>query len=111
MDMEAVPITTAAPGHQPATVDGSQVIARINGQVVQACEILWMVNLMLEKNKDRIPPDKVDEFRAQLMQRQLATLVDKKLLYDAFRRGVPAENLPKIEENLAGPFEQQEIPL
>jgi parvulin-like peptidyl-prolyl isomerase len=111
MDMVAVPVTATPPGQQPAAVDGSQVIARINGQVVQACELLWVVNLMLEKNKDKIPPDKVEEIRAQLMQRQLSSLVDRKLLYDAFRRGVPAENLPKIEENLVGPFEQQEIPL
>jgi hypothetical protein len=109
--MEAVAVTSVAPGLQPATVDGSQVIARINGQVVQACEVLWMVNSMLEKNRDRIPPDQVDAVREQLMKRQLATLVDRKLLYDAFRRGVPAENLPHIEENLADPFEQQEIPL
>jgi hypothetical protein len=111
MAIEAAPVAATTPEAQPPTVDGSQVIARINGQVVQACEVLWMVNLMIEKNRERIPPDKVDEFREQLIQRQLATLVDRKLLYDAFRRGVPAENLPRIEENLAGPFEEQEIPL
>jgi PPIC-type PPIASE domain len=111
MGIEAVPVTAAAPGDQPVTVDGSQVIARINGQVVQACEVLWMVNLMIEKNRDRIPPKEIDAVREQLIKRQLATLVDRKLLYDAFRRGVPAENMPRIEENLAEPFEQQEIPL
>ena len=95
----------------PATVDGSQVIARINGQVVQACEILWMVNLMIDKNRDKIPPDKMDEVRALLIKRQLAGIVDRKLLYDAFRRNVPAENIPHIEENLVDPFEKQEIPL
>jgi hypothetical protein len=111
MDMEAVSVPATEPGQQPATVDGSQVIARINGQVVQACEILWMVNLMIEKNKDKIPPNELAEVRQQLMKRQLATLVDRKLLFDEFRRGPAGENLPKIEENLASPFEDQEIPL
>ncbi|HEY4232160.1 MAG TPA: peptidyl-prolyl cis-trans isomerase [Lacipirellulaceae bacterium] len=111
MDMEAVPVTPAVPGEQPATVDGSQVIARINGQVVQACEVLWIVNLMIDQNRAKIPPNQLEEVRDMLMKRQLAALVDRKLLYDAFRRGVPAENLPKIEENLNEPFEQQELPL
>jgi hypothetical protein len=111
MEMEAVPVTTVAPGHQPATVDGSQVIARINGQVVQACEVLWMVNMMIEKNRDRIPPDQIDAVREQLMKRQLAALVDRKLLYDAFRRNVPAENLPHVDEQLAPQFDEHEVPL
>ena len=111
VDMEAVPVVKTAPGEQAPTVDGSQVIARINGQVVQACEVLWIVNFMIDKNRDRIPPDQLDGVREQLIKRQLGTLVDRKLLYDAFRRGVPAENMPKIEENLNEPFEQQEIPL
>ena len=38
---------------EPATIDGCQVIARIDGQVVLACEVLWRVNQMLEENRDR----------------------------------------------------------
>jgi hypothetical protein len=114
---ETIPVTISGPGEQtsdadlPATVDGSMVIARINGQVVQACELLWMVNLMIEKNRDKIPPEKLNEVRGLLMKKQLSGIVDRKLLYDAFRRNVPAENIPHIEENLADPFEKQEIPL
>ena len=37
-------------------------------------------------------------------------MVDRKLLYNEFRRGVPAENLPRIEENLREPFEEHELP-
>ena len=112
MDMVAVPLSDSpGSGDMPATVDGSQVIARINGQVVQACEILWMVNLMIDKNRDKIPPDKMAEVRALLIKRQLAGIVDRKLLYYAFRQNVPAENIPHIEENLVEPFEKQEIPL
>ena len=39
------------------------------------------------------------------MKRELARLVDRKLLYNEFRRTVPPENLPRIEENLREPFE------
>ena len=40
----------------------------------------------------------------------MAALVDRKLLYNEFRRNVPAENLPRIEQNLRQPFEQKEMP-
>ena len=95
---------------QPATVDGCQVIARIDGQVVLACEVLWRVNQMLEDNRDRIPPEQYEALRDQLMQRTLSNMIDQKLLYGEFRRNIPAENLPRIEKNLVGPFEEREVP-
>lgn len=100
----------AASTEEPATGDGCQVIARIDGQVVLACELLWRVNLMLEENRDRIPPGQYEAIRDQLMQRTLAGVVDQKLLYGEFLRRIPAENLPRIEQNLAGPFEEHEVP-
>jgi hypothetical protein len=112
VEMEEVSLPdTPASTDAPATVDGSQVIARINGQIVQACEILWMVNLMIEKNRDRIPAKQLDGVRGELMKRQLAGLVDRKLLYNKFREEVPPENMPRIEEQLAPQFEEHELPL
>jgi len=37
-------------------------------------------------------------------------MVDRKLLFNQFRRTVPQENMPKIEENLRQPFEEHELP-
>ncbi len=101
---------TVAADAPPATVDGCQVVARIDGQVVLACELLWRVNLMLEENRDRIPPGQYDALRDQLMQRTLAGTIDQKLLYGEFRHNIPPENLPRIEKNLVGPFEEREVP-
>jgi hypothetical protein len=100
----------AADDAPPATVDGCQVIARVNGQVVLACELLWRVNQMLEENRDRIPAGQEAEIRDQLMQRTLAGMIDQKLLYGEFRHNIPAENMPRIEQNLLGPFEEREVP-
>jgi hypothetical protein len=100
--------TDAAP--EPATVDGCQVIARIDGQVVLACEVLWRVNQMLEANRERIPPQQYEAIRDQLMKQTLTGMIDQKLLYGEFRRNIPAENLPRIEENLLGPFDEREVP-
>lgn len=95
---------------EPATIDGCQVIARIDGQVVLACELLWRVNMMLEENRDKILPTQYEEIREQLMLRTLSSVIDQKLLYGEFRRNIPPENLPRIEENLMKPFVESEVP-
>jgi acyl-CoA thioesterase len=99
-----------------ANLEGCQVVARIDNQVVLACEVLWRVNQMLESHQarvpqeQRIPPEKLEEIRQQLIQREIAALLDRKLLFEEFRRNVPAENLPRIEESLREPFEERELP-
>lgn len=99
-----------------ANLEGCQVVARINSQIVLACDVLWRVNLTIESHlaklppDEQIPPEQLAAIRQQLLRREVASLVDRKLLYDEFRRAVPAENLPRIEEQLREPFEQHEIP-
>jgi parvulin-like peptidyl-prolyl isomerase len=99
-----------------ANLEGCQVIARIDNQIVLACEVLWRVNQMLEAHQQRaaaaqrVPPEQLQEVREQLIKRELASILDRKLLYDEFRRNVPAENLPRIEESLREPFENREMP-
>ncbi len=100
-----------APAPTPAPIDGYQVIARIDGQVVLACEVLWQVNQMIEANRERIPPDQEPMIRQELIKRYVAGLVDTKLLYAEFRRSLPDENSwSRIEKNLEKPFEEREIP-
>jgi hypothetical protein len=86
------------------------MIARINNQIVLACEVLWRVNHIIEVNGDKIPPEQVDAAREQLLQREVAALLDRKLIYDEFRRNVPPENLPRLQENLLEPFQEKEMP-
>ncbi len=100
------PVSTA--NAQP--LEGGEIVARIDGQIVLASDVMWQVNKLLEANRDRIPPDQVDSARQFLLRQQVMGLVDTKLLYADFRRKVPAENLPSIEKNLETPFEEMEIP-
>jgi hypothetical protein len=93
-----------------ANLEGCQVIARVDDQVVLACEVLWHVNLLLEQNQVKVSPDRVEGIRQEFMKREVMTMVDRKLLYNEFRRNVPADNMPKIEENLRQPFEERELP-
>ncbi len=91
-------------------LEGGQIVARIDGQIVLASDVLWIVNMILESNSDRIPPDQREEAALAIMRQQVIGLIDTKVLYADFRRKVPAENMPKIEENLNEPFEEMEIP-
>jgi hypothetical protein len=99
-----------------ANLEGCQVIARIDNQIVLACDVLWRVNQMIEVYQERVPPDKrvppeqMQVTREQLMRREVAAMLDRKLLFDEFRRNVPPENLPRIEEELLKPFEETEVP-
>ncbi len=91
-------------------VEGGQIVARVDGQIVLASDVLWQVNQLIETNRDRIPDDKVGEAKRAIMRQQVMGLIDTKMLYANFRRQVPAENLPSIEENLLKPFEENEVP-
>jgi parvulin-like peptidyl-prolyl isomerase len=99
-----------------ANLEGCQVIARIDNQIVLACDVLWRVNQMIENYQThtppdkRVPPEQMQETREQLMKREIAAMLDRKLLYDEFRRNVPQENLPRVEQELLKPFEERELP-
>ncbi len=98
-------------GGELQPVQNCQIIARINGRAVLASEVLWQVNLIIEDNKDKIPPDKIEEVRKMLMQNQLAGLLDLKIIYGDFVRETAGRaDMKAIEENLAEPFEEGEVP-
>lgn len=92
------------------SLDGCQIIARIDNQVVLACEVLWHVNFLIEQNQDRIPAQEIPKLREQLLKREVASSLDHKLIYGEFRRNVPADNLPRVEESLLEPFQERELP-
>jgi parvulin-like peptidyl-prolyl isomerase len=111
-DVEPTPLTAA----DAANLEGCQVVARIDDQIILACEVLWRVNQMLEAYQQRmpaeqqVPREQIEAVRQQLMKREVASLVDRKLIYNEFRRNIPGDNLPRIEQNLQEPFEEHELP-
>jgi hypothetical protein len=107
---EQSPERPLSPGSQVKSLEECVVIARIDGQLVQACEVLWQVNLVMEKNRDRIPPGQEEEVHRTLMQQQIASMVDTKILYADFLRNVPSQNLDAIQDKLKVPFEKEQLP-
>ena len=103
-------ITAGGSTQNAKPLEGGEIIARIDGQIVLASDILWQVNKILEANADRIPPAKRKEITDHLLRQQLMGMIDTKLLYADFRRTIPPENIPTVEANLTEPFEEHEIP-
>lgn len=91
-------------------LDECEVIARVNGQVILACEVLWQVNLILEEIGDQIPPKERERARRGLMQKNLMSMLDMKILYGDFRRKAPMADLAAIHENLSKIFDEEEVP-
>ncbi|TWT78462.1 peptidylprolyl isomerase [Posidoniimonas polymericola] len=103
---QAAPTAPAETGLQP--VDECQVIAKINGELVLACELLWQTNLQIEEMK--VPTEHREEATRQIMEQLLMQKLDLLLLYSDFRRSAPQADLAKIHESLVKPFEEQELP-
>lgn len=100
-----------------ANLDGCKKVAQIDDQIILACEVLWRINKRIEEQKKIVAakgqeakPEEIDAVRQTLMAMEVARLVDRKLLFNEFRRNVPPENLPRIEENLRQPFEEKMLP-
>ena len=91
-------------------LEGGEILAKIDGEIVLASDVLWQVNLALERLADQIPANQYDDARRAILRQHVNGLIDMKVLYADFKRKVPAENIPKVEENLAQHFEDSEVP-
>jgi hypothetical protein len=93
---------------------GSEIIGRVEDQVILASDVLWQVHRMIasmEKQKNmKVPPEQLPQIERILLERMLLQLIDTKLLFADFRRTLPPENLTHVEKTLAEPFEASEIP-
>jgi hypothetical protein len=94
----------------PVPIEGAQIVARVDGQVILASDVLWQVRQLIKMSSRPIPPEHMAEAEQMLTRQLVMGLIDTKLLYADFRRTVPPENMPKVEESLAKPFEEVEVP-
>ena len=103
---------------RPRAMEAGQVIARVNGEVVLACEVMWMANVELEhrlgtlpaEQRAQIPADQLQAVREALTRQLLLGVVDRKIKYTDFRRNAPMADLNMIHGNLDTHFDDKEIP-
>lgn len=95
-----------------------EVIARVNGEVIQACELSWEVELMLQRRLSQLspearaaaPPEELEKARQAILRQLLTSHVDMALFYSDFRSSVPMANVAAIHESLEPAWEKSEKP-
>jgi len=102
--MAQQPMQTQPAPSSPQMLQAAQVIGRIGNEVILASDVMWEANLIISDNIDRIPPDQVEEARQSIMQNQLRSYIDTKLLYADFRRNAQGADMAAIRKQLEEPF-------
>ncbi|MEO1495889.1 MAG: peptidyl-prolyl cis-trans isomerase [Planctomycetota bacterium] len=95
-----------------------EVLARVNGEVIVAGDLLWEAQLILEQRLASLPPEaranvpekELNEAKRKMVQELLFSRLDMMLMYADFRSSVPMADLSKIHANLEPQFMTQEIP-
>lgn len=75
---------------------------------------MWQVDRLiavkLKETGQTLTPEQLASAQRAVMRMMVMQLIDTKLIFSDFRRTMPPENLQKIEETIAGPFEEVEVP-
>ncbi len=99
-------------------LEDCEVLARVNNQVILACELSWEVEMLLDKRlselppeqRAQIPPKEIKYIKDKLTEQILMNRLDMALFYADFRSRTPDADLTKIHESLNPLFVGKEIP-
>ncbi len=86
-----------------------RIIARVGSDAILESDVIGAVNEFLETNKNRIPPEQVDEYREALLRQRVKGVIETKLIYQDAKRTIPSERLPEIEKKLANEFDEHQL--
>ena len=89
---------------------GTKIIARVGTEFVLEADIVGYVNDMLNRNKDKIPKEQVEQVREELMRRRLNELIQTKIVLCDLRGKIPADGFKKFSEKLGENFDEVEVP-
>jgi hypothetical protein len=108
------PVSAAEVPAEAKPIEGSEIVARVEDQVILASDVLWQVNQMIvmqeQASGQKVPPEQLPKIQDMLLRRLVMQLIDTKLLFADFRRTLPPENLEAVNKSIAEPFENVEIP-
>ncbi|MEQ8846905.1 peptidylprolyl isomerase [Botrimarina sp.] len=115
----AAPAAPARAAEAPAASEARplapcQVIARVNSEVILACDVDWLVELTLQQQlgpdfEARVPADALRTMREQRQQQLVIQQIEMALLYADFRSNAPQADLTAIKKQLAPAFEEGEV--
>lgn len=92
-----------------------EVIARVNSEVILACELDWQVRLALQQqlgpnfNEAVLQSPQAKEFRENMLRSLILGRIEIALLYADFRSNAPQADIASIKKQLAPMFEKDEV--
>jgi parvulin-like peptidyl-prolyl isomerase len=96
----------------PEKFNGTEVIARLPGEVILASDVLPGVEETVERAiaSGQLPESKATTLRYHLMQQRLQQLIDTKMVFIEARREIPKENMAKIKQRVKEDYEKKQLP-
>jgi parvulin-like peptidyl-prolyl isomerase len=92
----------------------ARILARVGEDVILAGDILGLVDQQLAPYREKLPEAQFNEQRSLLLRRQLKTIIEMKILYQAFIRKIPQKRrkdaLANVWEQINQRFLDEELP-
>ncbi|MDA1016513.1 MAG: peptidylprolyl isomerase [Planctomycetota bacterium] len=96
-------------GYLANEIEGSQVIATVNGQPILADDVLEKYSVFLTQMRKKASPEEYKQQRLLVIKRDLSSLVDRKLLIEALRSTIKPEQFESVTEQLTGMWEREQL--
>ncbi len=84
-----------------------QVAATVNGRPILAADVLERYSMQIEQARQQLPPDKFEEARRQLLQKELPGHIEQQILIDAALSQLDDERRQAVEQQLDTLFEKR----
>ncbi len=98
------------PASESDWLNGTHVVAIVNGEPVFASEILHRQSRSLSAAREQLPGPRYREIQDDLIRKQLRGYVDRRLMAQAMLSGLEPDRRDSLAEQLDGIFTKQELP-
>lgn len=89
--------------------EGAQMLGRVGSEVILAKEISMGIAELRAKNPNA-PPEALEAEIRKVLKQRLEQKIEEKLVYLDAKRSIPADNFPKVQDNVAREFESSQVP-
>jgi len=97
------------PRSNPVPCEGAEILGRVGSEVILAKELSWGIADLRAKNKE-VPPEILERKIREVLKQRLDQKIEEELIIQHAKRNIPAENFPKVRDNVAREFETSQIP-
>ncbi|ADG69144.1 PpiC-type peptidyl-prolyl cis-trans isomerase [Planctopirus limnophila DSM 3776] len=92
-------------------VFGAQVVARVNGAPIFASEVLERYGEVLAQAREKLPPDKFNLLRENIIAQNLRAHVERQLIVERMRADMKPDQLKQLDGYLDAAFEKEMVKL